>query len=198
MLSRPTTASARPRTAARAVLLAFAAATMLSLLGLETAVADQLSVHPASCQAPFLDQARPMRWHENYIMNPDTNQATYVICPISYNFGTSFSAGSTVSIAVYGAAQSTASSQAPQCFFSVAGADNLLLAPYINIQGGDRTFTQPLQTQLGFPQWLAQGSISSDSVANALQNTNPAFRNAAVFCLLPTGYGISTISINMP
>lgn len=176
------------------------AASAILLLGATLSAppssANDIVMHPAGCQAPFLSQAGPMRWHENYLMNPVGNISTFVICPLTFDPDVvNFPAAGTTNVRVDGAVQSGAAPQAPQCFFASADRENLKLDPYINIPGGDRTFITPLGTNLTFPRWFASVPVSNDAITAATGGANPAFRNAAVFCQLPPGYAISTIML---
>jgi hypothetical protein len=166
-------------------------------LGAVSTQANDINIHPAACQAPFLDQARPMRWHEHYIFNPLSNSlATFVICPATYdNDVVNFPSGGSSFVRVDGATQNGAPSQAPACFFAAADRENLDLDPYVNTPGGARTFIQPLGTSLTFPRWFSQASISHDGIAAALGSSDPTFWNVAIFCQLPLGYGISNLVI---
>lgn len=180
-------------------LLSAASATLLlgAALSAPPSVANDIVMHPAGCQAPFLSQAGPMRWHENYLMNPVTNISTFVICPLTFDSDVvTFPAGGLTNVRIDGAIQSGAGFQSPQCFFSSADRENLKLDPYINVPGGDRTFIQLLTTTSTSPRWFASAPISNDAISAATSSPNPAFRNAAVFCQLPPGYAISTIMVS--
>lgn len=55
------------------------------LTGPGPVVADDINTAPTACVAPFLNQAFPMRWHENYLMNPLSGTRTWVICPLIHD-----------------------------------------------------------------------------------------------------------------
>lgn len=161
-----------------------------------TASANDIVMHPAGCQAPFLSQAGPMRWHEHYLMNPASNISTFVICPLTFDDDVvTFTAGSTSFIDIDGAIQNGAASQSPVCFFAAAASNNLNLDPYITTAGGDRTFIQPLGTSLTFPLWESGGTVSHDAIIAATGDPNPADWNVALFCQLPPGYALSTLHL---
>lgn len=179
-------------------LLAAAFGAFLASAALDSppSVANDIVMHPAGCQAPFLSQAGPMRWHENYLMNPATNISTFVICPLTFDPDVvAFPAGVSTYVRVDGAIQAGAAFQAPQCFFTSASRENLFLDPYIDVPGGDRTFIQLLPTTSTAPRWFAETFVSNDAITAATGAGFPGFRNAAVFCQLPPGYAISTIRV---
>lgn len=169
---------------------------LTSLLVTTHTVAKDINLHPASCQAPFLNQAFPMRWHEFYLMNPASNIPTWVICPTTWDWNVvTWPAGGTSNVQIYGAIQSGASSDAPLCFFSAADRDNLELSPYISIPGGKKSYIQNLSTTNTPPKWKATGFVSHDSIRSSLGGTNPSHWSVSVFCQLPPGYAISNIYI---
>jgi hypothetical protein len=159
-------------------------------------LANDINMHPAGCQAPFLDQAFPMRWHEMYLMNPASNRTTWVICPTTWDEDVvNWPAGASSFVEVHGAIESGASPNAPLCFFAAADRDNLQLPPYISIPGGKKSFIQNLGTTKTPPRWNAQASVSHDSILSALGNTGPFRWAVSVFCELPPGHAITNIFI---
>jgi hypothetical protein len=158
--------------------------------------ANDIIMAPAGCQAPFLDQARPMRWHEWYLMNPITNRTTWVICPLTYDEDVvSWPAGGSSSISVYGANQ-TGAAGAPVCFFGAADRQNISLPPYIIAPpGSGRTLAQNLSTTLSPPTWRSTGSVSHDDIRSALGGTSAQNWGLTIFCQLPPGYAISGVNV---
>jgi len=176
--------------------LAALAALFPALFAAPHVEANDLNMHPANCQAPFLDQAFPMRWHELYLMNPASNRATWVICPTTWDQDyVDWPAGGFTSIRIAGAIQSGASADAPLCFFTAADLDNLDLPPYISIPGGKKTFIQNLSTTKTPPTWRSTGYILHDSLRSALggATTNATRWNVSLLCKLPPGHAISNI-----
>jgi len=174
--------------------LAGLAALLSSLFAGPQAVANDINMHPAGCQAPFLAQAYPMRWNEFYLMNPASNRATWVVCPTTWDQDViSWPAGGFTSVRIDGAVESGASADAPLCFFAAADRDNLNLQPYINIPGGKKNFVQNLATNKTPPRWFAQGAINHDALRAALGGTSSVRWGVSLFCLLPPGHAISTI-----
>lgn len=103
--------------------------------------------HPTECVAPFLYQAGPMRWHENFVMNPPENIATWVICPISVDDSVAYDPNLDVSayelyVAVIHGRADGASSETPQCYFSIHSGLNQKLDGYAN--GPGFAFNKPL------------------------------------------------------
>jgi len=176
------------------VLAGLAALLLPALFVAPQAVANDINMHPAGCQAPFLNQAVPMRWHELYLMNPASNIATWVICPTTWDQDViSWPAGGFTSVRIDGAVESGASVDAPLCFFGAADRDNLSLPPYINIPGGKKSFIQNLATNKTPPRWFSQGAINHDALRSALGGTSSTRWNVSLFCMLPPGHAISTI-----
>jgi hypothetical protein len=158
------------------------------------ASANDINMAPAGCQATFLDQAFPMRWHEFYLLNPASNRTTWVICPTTWDEDVvSWLAGNSTNVQIHGAIQPGASFQTPLCFFGAADRDNLELDPYINIPGGKRNFIQLLGTTLSQPRWSATARVDHDSVRQALQSNSAERWGVSLFCQLPPGYAISNI-----
>jgi len=179
-----------------AVPAGLAALLLPAIFAAPQAVANDINMHPAGCQAPFLDQAFPMRWHELYLMNPASNRATWVICPTTWDGDEmTWPAGGYTYVRIAGAIQSGASADAPLCFFGAADLDNLDLPPYINIPGGKKSFIQNIATNKTPPRWFAQGGISNDAVRSALGGTSTTRWSVSLFCLLPPGHAISNIYV---
>jgi hypothetical protein len=54
-----------------------------NLTAVAPAVAD-INIGALACQAPYLDQAEGLRWHEHYVINPTNGVTTWVVCPIAF------------------------------------------------------------------------------------------------------------------
>ncbi len=171
---------------------AFAASIVLLPL---PGAANDLNVHPASCVAPFLNQAFPMRWHENYLMNPANNRPTWVICPLNFDNDTSpITVGTSFIVEVIGRDMPGAEDTLPQCYFTLHSAFNLLLNPYAD--GASLIATDPLTTETLVIEdatlWVAGGSGQRPRPATGNEN----FELVSVFCRLPAGYAISGIVLS--
>jgi hypothetical protein len=180
-----------------------AAATMILTLGVgmthtPMVMANDVTVPPAMCVAPFLDQAFPMRWHEHYLMNPPSGTTTYVICPLTYdNDVVTWNPEVNLVRVTGGFSPSANLADAPNCFFTVADRTNLSQVPYIN--GTGRTYQIGLATAINSPiaqTWQAQASnIPRTDIASATGSNNVNDWSATVFCRLPPGYGISNVFV---
>ena len=171
--------------------VAFAAAAVLHPAQVS---ADDVNVHPASCQAPFLDQAFPMRWHEYFVMNPTTGVNTWVICPVPFD-NDDLTAGSTYTLRAEGGVMPGASTRIPVCIFSVHEASNLAQPGFIN--GNRLVFEANLAVTKTGGSWTGSGTAAFDNIANAIgPNTNEW--GAAVRCLLPVGHSVSQIVLIGP
>jgi len=179
----------------RASIAVGASTLIVGLLATSPTIANDINMHPAGCQAPFLDQAFPMRWHEFYLMNPATNQSTWVICPTTWDEDVvAWTAGSNSNVRIQGAVQTGASSDVPLCFFGAVERSNLELPPYISIPGAKKTFLQVLSTTKSAPNWNATTNVSHNDIRAALGNT-PQNWAVSLFCKLPAGHAISYLAI---
>jgi hypothetical protein len=156
-------------------------------------VANDVNIAPASCQAPFLNQAFPMRWHENYIMNPTSNPtATWVICPIPFDNDT---LPSTFGIAVAGGIMGGASSDLPTCFVTAQNGFNLSQPPYISGPSFKLTSSMTVELLANDPRvWYGTRGIKRSDWETALVDLDGGA--ASLFCKLPPGYSISTVLLN--
>jgi hypothetical protein len=162
---------------------------MLMLAKPGIGIAGDVNVSPSSCQAPFLSQAQGMRWHENYVMNPSWGVNTWLVCPINFDNDTLPSA---FVVGVIGSLMDGASSERPNCFFTVHTAVNTTQPPFRS--GNDGVLTWPLEFNMVDPTlWAAGRGISSVDVAGYLGD--PDFWAMAVYCRLPVGYSISQVTI---
>lgn len=171
--------------------VALTSAIVLSGLFSPQSIANDVQVAPANCVAPYLDQAFPMRWHENYLMNPTSNIATWVICPMDLDVDVlpaTFVAG------VSGGIMSGASGEIPSCFFTVNSAANLLQPPFIYGPAVTYTLSMQVDTLDPYPIWTAGIGVSALDVYAFL--SDPNLWAASIFCKLPPGYGISQLLIS--
>ena len=157
---------------------------------------NDIVVHPASCVAPFLDQARPMRWHEHFVMNPDNaTEPTYLICPMDFNPSVvTLAAGGTFVVQVIGARMDTAGSGLPTCEFSVHRNTNLKQGIYLD-RAPRQTYKEGLTANSSGSLWVATTTVTRTDVEDALGNANQFDWALATVCLLPLGYSISQIRL---
>jgi len=163
------------------------AATLLTAPGVS--FSDDLNVAASNCSAPFLDQAFPMRWHQNYLMNPSSNGATYVICPLSFDNDI---LPPLFDIGVIGSWMSGASSTAPSCFFTANAAFNTTQSPFRSGNNAIYKKFMPLAFLDSDDVWVAEAVISAADIAAAI-GPSPNFWVASVFCNLSQGFSISGI-----
>lgn len=206
-VSGPSTRRSEHRTPTHgmAVSATLAATVILTttMTGAPPVFANDVTVPPSMCVAPFLDQAFPMRWHEHFLMNPTSGSRTWVICPLTYdNDVVDWTTG--VSVRVTGGISPNVSlADVPVCYFTVADRTNLNQPPYIT--GPSKIYQQGLGTVANnpFPQvWQASGPNVPIASIRASIGTDPAVSNAAamndwsatVFCRLPPGYSISQVA----
>ena len=158
-----------------------------------SAYADDMVVHPSSCVAPFLSQAGPMRWHEFFVMNPDTNIATYLICPINFDPDTStLGSGGSFTVQVFGGRMDSAGSGLPTCEVKVHRNTNLRLGIYLN-RPPDYTYKEGMPVSNSGSLWRASLSVNRTDIENKLDTTSQYEWALAAVCLLPPGYGVSQV-----
>ena len=134
-----------------------------------------------------------MRWHEHFIMNPETNIGTWVICPLPYD--RDYVLFNDVDVEIWGGITSGAASDNPVCYFTVVDRRNLAQGEFI--QGTSRTYMTLLATSKPTTElWYAEvDNIAKTSIDDAVGSTYPGYWAAAVFCHLPPGHGITQISL---
>ncbi len=152
--------------------------------------ADDLNIPAAACQAPYLDQAFPMRWHENYLMNPSWNRETWVICPMPFD---NDALPVAFVVAAIGSYMNDASPTAPACFVSVTASYNTTQPPFRS--GNNYKYTQAMPTAFvpDEPLWVAETVIDANVVASVI-GPDPDFWVSTVFCKLPSGYSITSLN----
>ncbi len=155
------------------------------------ATADDVNVHPASCQAPFLDQAFPMRWHEYFIMNPTSGVDTWVICPVTFD-NDEYSSGDSFDINARGGVMSGASGDIPTCIFSVNDEENLDQPGFVS--GTRRVYEQALSVTRSGSGWNGSTTVDYDDIATAVVGNKNGWA-MAVRCKLPIGHGVSQIAL---
>ena len=154
--------------------------------------ANDLNLPGASCVAPYLNQAFPMRWNETYLMNPANNIDTWVICPLELDNDT-FPPVFVVS--VVGARMAGAGSILPSCYLAIYNAANLQQPPFIS-GPGNNTLSFALTSSLPVPNvplWMSGLGVNLSGAGNVI--AYPDLIAATVFCKLPSGYSISTIIV---
>ena len=177
--------------------LALMASAYLGIAGVVAppVLANDINVHPAACQAPFLNQAGPMRWHEYFLMNPANNVPTWVICPMTYDDDVvNFNNGGTFSVSLRGGKMDGASGGLPTCEFKVHSRDNLRQGVYID-RSPNRTFAQGLTSTTNGATWSASGTITRTDVSDDVGTGNQRYWGVSVVCLLQPGYSISWINM---
>jgi hypothetical protein len=163
-----------------------------------TASAD-LNVPALSCQAPFLDQAEPMRWHEHYLMNPANNRGTWIVCPLPIE---SDIMNNTFVIGAFGnfipGTVTIPPGEFPSCYVNIIDINNQHLEGYINNPGQRKIYSVLLQTQNPVNTlWSVASAISVQNVVNTIGQscTNPAdCWGVSINCYLPSGYALNMAS----
>jgi hypothetical protein len=174
--------------------------SIASVIGLSpmTANAD-LNVPALACQAPFLAQAEPMRWHEHYLMNPANNRGTWVVCPLPIE---SDAMANTFVIGAFGnfipGTVTIPPGEFPSCYVNIIDLNNQHLVGFINNPGQRKIYTALLQTQN--PRntlWSVASALSVQNVVNTIGQScnNPAdCWGVSINCYLPSGYALNMAS----
>lgn len=179
-----------------AYVIGLASAVGAAVLAPSVAVAD-LNQPALACQAPYLDQAEPMRWHEHYLMNPPTNRGTWVVCPLpieSNNMTATFRIGAFGNFLPGNV--TVPPGEFPRCYVNIVDLQNQDLTPYISNPGQRRIYTALLATQNPVNTlWWSASALSVQAVANAIgQTCGPDCWGVSVNCYLPTGYALGMVS----
>lgn len=107
------------------------------------AVADY-NIGALACQAPYLDQAEFLRWHEHYVINPVGSQTTWVVCPIAYD---SIKLPQQFQVGAFG--NSTVPGTNALCYANVIDLRNQHIPTFdfLNNPGQNMTFQRIMSTQ---------------------------------------------------
>jgi hypothetical protein len=157
-----------------------------------SALAD-LNVPGLACQAPYMDQAYPMRWHEHYLYNPENNQDTWVVCPVA--FETSELPNPFI-VSVFGVFTQGARGF-PVCYMNVVSLRNQHLNGILNNPGQRHIYTVQLTNRTPFGQlWAADGQLDFATVTAGLNNGgDPPLWTITVNCMLPPGHSVGMTSL---
>lgn len=148
----------------RGVFAALLAAVSLSPV--HVALAD-LNVPGLACQAPYLDQAFPMRWHEHYLYNPEANEGTWVVCPVAFE---TTELPNPFIVSVFGVFTQGARGF-PVCYMNVVSLRNQHLNGVLENPGQRHIYTEQLTNRTPFgQQWAADSIVDYATVTAGLNN----------------------------
>lgn len=156
-------------------------------------VLADLNVPGLACQAPYLDQAFPMRWHEHYIYNPESNRGTWVVCPVAFETA---ELPNPFWVSVFGVFTQGARGF-PVCYMNVVSLRNQHLNGILENPGQKHIYTIQLtnETPSG-QQWAAHGQVNFNSVVSGLNNGgDPPYWTITVNCMMPPGHAIGMVSL---
>ena len=176
----------------RSVLVTSLIALLLGVVTTERVSANDLNIQPATCVAPFLNQAFPMRWTEHFLMNPSDGVETWVVCPVNFDNDVVDLDGTFI---VTGAVMSGASASAPVCYFTAYDRRNQKQLPYIT--GTDRTYGAVIPVTKTGTSWSATLNVDRAGIVASIGG-NANNWGAAVFCRLPVGHSVSQIRYVQP
>ncbi len=178
-----------------AVLPTLAAVVTLSIgvLFPGTPVRADVNVSGLSCQAPFLNQAQRLRWHEHYLLNPIDSQPTWVVCAIPHEtdilpqtFGVWASGVKMGGVTTF-----------PTCVFNVVSLFNENIPGVVDRPGRNWKFVAGMPELASSTQlWGFRIVTTRQAVINAVgDNTAIANYTFSVNCLLPPGYALQMVSL---
>ena len=152
-----------------------------------TAVANDVSAPGSVCNATYLEQAFPMRWHENYLMNPSWNPSTWVICPVTYD--NDIVPPARFNVGVFGSLMPGASPTLPTCFVAITNLMNTTQDPFRT--GNGRKYTKYLPISVSnSDNWIAEAPLFYDEIA-PYAGPNPNSWVVTIYCELSSGYSIT-------
>lgn len=171
-------------------------ATAIVAIGLvsHTGVARADTQVPAlACQAPYLDQAFRLRWHEHYLHSEAGNPTTWVVCPITLetdNIGANFE------VWVTGIRESTASGF-PLCFVNVVSLWNENAPFYQNQARNYKAIYQLQELNTGRPAlWVHSVRLSRAQVeADVGDGRDVNWYTFSINCRLPPQISMQMISV---
>jgi len=176
-------------------LTTLAAALMLtagSFLPTAAPLAD-VNVSGLACQAPFLDQAQRLRWHEHYLLNPINSQPTWVVCPIPHETDI---LGATFGVWASGVKMAGVTAF-PICVFNVVSLFNENIPGVVDRPGRNWKFVAAMPELASSTQlWGFQIITTRAAVVAAVgDGTNIGNYTFSVNCLLPPGYALQMVSL---
>ncbi|MCG6984525.1 MAG: hypothetical protein LJE61_04865 [Thiocapsa sp.] len=169
-----------------------AVACCTAMVSTPAAQAD-VNVPALECVAPFLNQAFPMRWHEHYLLNPLGNQATWVVCPLSFEHT---ALPQRFAVAVFGVKQ-PGTTQFHRCVVNFIDLFNEDI-PGVSDNPAQNLIASGLMANPNQPgqRWVSVINATIPGVTNAIGGgCGPACWTISVNCLLPPGFAVQMISL---
>jgi hypothetical protein len=164
----------------------------MSPWSVQDAVAD-LNVPALTCQAPFLSQAGPMRWHESYVWNPAGNVGTWLVCPMpieTANLAVSFWVGA------WGNFQIGVTNESPFCMLQITDIENQHIAQYLPNPGQKKIYSEMLDTRNPVNTiWSAATQFQTAEVTQELGSRGPEYWSVSLACYIPSGHGLNVTSV---
>lgn len=175
---------------------AFAVMTTGAALMVPNSASGDLNVPALACQAPFLDQAEPMRWHEHFLMNPPGNRTTWVVCPLPVETDVM---NNTFTVGAFGNfIPNAAGSEAPLCYVNIIDITNQHIQEFWENPGQMKVYQRLLDTQNPINTIWSVASNLSVAEINARLNSPcanpPDCWGVSLNCKLPPGYGLNMVS----
>ena len=174
-----------------------------NLTAVAPAVAD-INIGALACQAPYLDQAEGLRWHEHYVINPTNGVTTWVVCPIAFE---TQQLPNQFQVGAFG--NSTIPGTNALCYANIVDLRNQHIPTFnfLNNPGQDMTGQWLMSTKNPantlWSSWvtLTQAAVNGahmpppQTPVDPTQTQGPAFWSMTINCQLKPGQALNMVSL---
>jgi hypothetical protein len=174
-----------------------------NLTAVAPAVAD-INIGALACQAPYLDQAEGLRWHEHYVINPTNGVTTWVVCPIAFE---TQQLPNQFQVGAFG--NSTIPGTNALCYANIVDLRNQHIPTFnfLNNPGQDMTGQWLMSTKNPsntlWSSWvtLTQAAVNASHMpppqtpVDPTQSQGPAYWSMTINCQLKPGQALNMVSL---
>ena len=174
-----------------------------NLTAVAPAVAD-INIGALACQAPYLDQAEGLRWHEHYVINPTNGVTTWVVCPIAFE---TQQLPNQFQVGAFG--NSTIPGTNALCYANIVDLRNQHIPTFnfLNNPGQDMTGQWLMSTKNPsntlWSSWvtLTQAAVNGSHMpppqtpVDPTQSQGPAYWSMTINCQLKPGQALNMVSL---
>ena len=174
-----------------------------NLTAVAPAVAD-INIGALACQAPYLDQAEGLRWHEHYVINPGNGVTTWVVCPIAFE---TQQLPNQFQVGAFG--NSTIPGTNALCYANIVDLRNqhIPTGNFLNNPGQDMTGQWLMSTKNPantlWSSWvtLTQAAVNGahmpppQTPVDPTQTQGPAYWSMTINCQLKPGQALNMVSL---
>mgnify|MGYP003572957059 CR=1 FL=1 len=174
-----------------------------NLTAVAPAVAD-INIGALACQAPYLDQAEGLRWHEHYVINPTNGVTTWVVCPIAFE---TQQLPNQFQVGAFG--NSTIPGTNALCYANIVDLRNqhIPTGSFLNNPGQDMTGQWLMSTKNPsntlWSSWvtLTQAAVNGahmpppQTPVDPTQTQGPAYWSMTINCQLKPGQALNMVSL---